>query len=874
MTKFLSCFFLLSSFLACSQNKFTFVIKNIIDNKTLENVLVTVYDTDDTVLSYTKSNTFGIITLDEKYKKNFKVVFNKNGFEDLTLQDVSKIVELHLIPLKDSKIYLEEVKVITPKNYIYSNSDTLTYNSSTLRDKNTLTIEDMIGKIPGISIDKSSGKIAYHNKEISTILVDGENIVSNNYQVISSNLTDKLVESLQIIDGYSPSKLLKNLNRTNNVAINIKVDELYKNSVKGNIKVGIGYDSKHENSLNLFSFSKILKTVNNLQYNNTGGFSLGNASLNNEFEPDNDAILKNDELYKSKSYIDERVRIDLNNTDNLIQNNDTSLNSNLLLKLTDQTNLKVNTTFYNDKFNYLKELLIRSSDYAQSNIENNFSTLKKINNFNTNISLKHFINKNEEIVINNGFAHKERKIFYDQKQDGNIVTLNSISNQTDCFLGLQYIKRFNSKKAIILFNNMETNKLKENDNYNSILELFEPNINDGFNKKVQNINEETLKIEYGLNYLYKINSKNIINTGLFYSKLDFKNEFRDKSLNSIKNKQNINDYSSQIQYSFFSKKNRLISLLKIKYLDNNFNPQNSKNIFILPQISYNFKNLNSEYNFNIQRNFSFENLFDRNNFSILKSTTEFYQNSLTTNTIYFVNQINFKSTYIFSKSQSEIFYNIDYGFGQKPFLGKTASNQNFIKNNIILYNNPFQSLTIKVGFEKYFPKISHYIKFLPEYNYYSWNNMINENHFENSINHFETKITIRSNFEGNFNYYTGVVFSNALNNQENKSLNKNFKNKIKSSDLFCNILFNCCKEHIKVQLKNEALIYNENDKFIYSSLNLLYKPKTSKFEFELDFKNIFNNNYYYDKQLTKNFIYESRVSVIPRFMLFKASYLF
>ena len=61
-------------------------------------------------------------------------------------------------------------------------NDTIFYNIQKFKDGSERNVEDVLAKLPGVTVDKGTGKIKYQGKEIKKILLDGDDLTDNNYQ--------------------------------------------------------------------------------------------------------------------------------------------------------------------------------------------------------------------------------------------------------------------------------------------------------------------------------------------------------------------------------------------------------------------------------------------------------------------------------------------------------------------------------------------------------------------------------------------------------------------------------------------------------------------------------------------------------------------
>ena len=92
-----------------------------------------------------------------------------------------------------------EVMIYANKNPIYYRGDTLVYVADSFKVGENAVVEDLLKKLPGIKIDKD-GKITSQGKEISKVLVDGDEFFGSDPTIATKNLAAKGVESVQVYE--------------------------------------------------------------------------------------------------------------------------------------------------------------------------------------------------------------------------------------------------------------------------------------------------------------------------------------------------------------------------------------------------------------------------------------------------------------------------------------------------------------------------------------------------------------------------------------------------------------------------------------------------------------------------------------------------
>ncbi len=107
--------------------------------------------------------------------------------------------ELKRIFLPQKTEFIDEITIFAYKDPIYYKGDTLVYVADSFATRPNAVVEDLLKKLPGISVDKD-GKIKSQGKEISQVLVDGDEFFGADPTMATRNLAAKGVESVQVYE--------------------------------------------------------------------------------------------------------------------------------------------------------------------------------------------------------------------------------------------------------------------------------------------------------------------------------------------------------------------------------------------------------------------------------------------------------------------------------------------------------------------------------------------------------------------------------------------------------------------------------------------------------------------------------------------------
>ncbi|TXD86301.1 hypothetical protein ESY86_20420 [Subsaximicrobium wynnwilliamsii] len=226
------------------------------------------------------------LALNGKFSYNLKKMYSEglilkatatgySAFETTITSTNKKDTLVYKITLIKEKIeLLKEVIVKGKKKPFLVKKDTTVFRVDSYKDGTERKVEDLLKNIPGIDVNETNGTIKYRGKLIETVTIEGDNLFDYNYTIGTKNINIDLVDEIEAIENYSENKLLKGIEYSDKIALNLK---LKKNitDITGSIDLGIGDkpDAKEtpiNTSVNLLAINTSLKSFAVSSYNNVG----------------------------------------------------------------------------------------------------------------------------------------------------------------------------------------------------------------------------------------------------------------------------------------------------------------------------------------------------------------------------------------------------------------------------------------------------------------------------------------------------------------------------------------------------------------------------------------------------------------------------
>ncbi|MDH6307968.1 hypothetical protein M2451_002487 [Dysgonomonas sp. PFB1-18] len=266
-------------FLTCSfshaQTVFTGRVTDQDDGLPVVGVFVKIMETDSTsnqINSYTITDKQGYYSIEfRSHKNHVNVEFLIMGYEKKNTQYKNRSSTINQ-ELKKSAFLLNEVTIKVPS--ISTRGDTINYNVSSFRSGADRNVEDILRKLPGITVDEI-GKIKYQGKPINRFYIEGLDMQGGKYSLITKNIAADQITTVQVYENHQPIRLLKDIELSENAALNIKLKNNDMTAPMGNVVVGGGYSDEWLYRGEIFGFmaSKKQQILFSAKGNNLGDYN-------------------------------------------------------------------------------------------------------------------------------------------------------------------------------------------------------------------------------------------------------------------------------------------------------------------------------------------------------------------------------------------------------------------------------------------------------------------------------------------------------------------------------------------------------------------------------------------------------------------------
>jgi hypothetical protein len=770
----------------------------------------------------------------------------------------------------EQKINLKEVVILAKKKAFEIVEDTVKYNVTAYRDGSERKIDDIIKKLPGITVEPNSGKIKYKGKEIETVTLEGDNLFGYNYTVGTKNINVDMVDQVQAVDHYAENPLLKGIEQNDKVSLNLILKK-GRLDFSGDITSGLGLFEKgkiaHDDSVTLLGITKNFKSFGTLNYNtigeNTSPFDYSGFNLNPEElrERDINATKIIPETMFSSALGNERANI----------NNHFFGNFNSIFKIGKQLSVKTNGYYVRDRIvrNELVEnqFQINNQSFATSDYT---SLIKKPEQYRGDLEIKYTMSKNSSLEYTSRI-----------KEESITTPITIFRNEMDVF-------NSNLTSQDILFKQrlLWTNKLSENKaiqgsfyhatNYRPQKLMISPSVlNSGNGIDTQESAFRKNYLEGAFKFLgaikkkkYEFNLGSVLEENPFSSNLVSDNN---------QNSENRFNYAQQsiflsTNYHFNKGKWRISPRGNFRYL------LQKRNDYVTDQSD-------------VQRDFIFEpslsTSYRISNLASLNASMGYKQlnNSeafLFQNPILVNNRISYSNTPSLELQKRQL-YSLDYTrndlFNQFEFMidinfqkvkGNFFSNA-FITENTTIINNFFlpewtNDFTANMRVSKYIPLLESTFKLTSTFNHSNFKNIVNSSELRNNeINFFRNELFFKTAFDFTLNFESTSIFQNSVaksQGQQQQFTNSSFQETF-------SVLVRPFKRW-RWTVSADYFLPNSDDKsvdFLFLNSSFDYQAKENKWRLGLELKNLFNENNFEQIQNNDYSTTIFRSTLLPRYFL-------
>jgi len=842
---------------------------------------------DSSFVAYTRTNYSGNYKFEKLTEGNYLISFSLLGYSKkeyiikiLKHDDNYTINEV----LFESVVNLKEV-IVDATYDIVQKKDTIIFNVKSFAQGNEEVVEDLLKKIPGLTVE-ADGTIKVGDQEVEKVMVEGDDFFERGYKILTKNMPAQPIDKIELLQNYSNNRLLKGIEQSERVALNLKLNQNAKRIWFGNMTLGydtFSYENRYFAKANLMNFGKknkfyFLTNLNNIGYDATGDINhLIRPSRFNE-----PASIGDDQNISTLIGLSatppnfKRSRTTFNNAE--------MASLNAIFNPTEKLKIKTLGFFNWDELDFFRN---RVDNVSVNGL--NFSNTEEYQLQNNNrigfgkADLTYNISETQMLEATTKYQNADFQSNSDLLFNGQ-STIENLYNPVELFdHKITYSDKFKEKKVLLLTGRFINETSPQNYSVNQFFyeDLF-PNTN--ANNVNQTLDQKMTFAGFEAHLLDRRESDNLfeLKLGNAYRKDILKSQFslleNETVIDNPQGFQNrltysVNDLYAKCKYQYSLKKITLIGNISIHQLFNSIAQNNQTNtlqpLFINPSLGLDWKinkinRIRTSYGQN-KTNAVVLNVYD--NF-ILTGFRNFSNgagnfNQLDASALFFNYQLGNWSDRFFANSTFAYTKNHDF------FSTNSKISQNFTQSEAIVIKDR-ELFTANTSLDYFFKKFESNVKLKLGYTQSEFKNIVNDSELRqvNSIN-YNYGFEYRTAFDGIFNFHLG---SRWLTNEIETLVKNEFTDNVSFLDM--TFTFN---DKLNFDFNSERYYFGnlERDNIYYFlDFDARYTVKENKFTLMLSGKNLFNTETFRNFTISDIGNSTTEYRLLPRFVLLKMEYRF
>lgn len=233
---------------------------------------------DSTLISFTLTGNNGYFEIKNLDGGDYNVVASFTGLQTLkkkiTIAGEQPVLDLGAV--KMDRIYKTMEEVVIEEAPVKIKGDTLSFRADAFKTKPNATVEDLLKKMPGMTVDKD-GTVKAQGEQVQKVYVDGKEFFNNDPKLATKNLTADMVDQVEVFDDMSEQAKFNRIDDgSRSKSINLKLKKDKKKGVFGKVYAGAGTKDRYDAGLSTNFFKGATQTSIIAKANNTNniGFTL------------------------------------------------------------------------------------------------------------------------------------------------------------------------------------------------------------------------------------------------------------------------------------------------------------------------------------------------------------------------------------------------------------------------------------------------------------------------------------------------------------------------------------------------------------------------------------------------------------------------
>ena len=246
-------------------------------NEPLMGVNVLLQNNSDTTKQLgVATNENGYFELDNVPKASYKLRITYIGYQTQVMNNfnVTTSLDLDTLRLSEESELMKEITIEATMIRVEQKGDTTQYNAAAYKTNPDATVEDLIKKMPGITVE--NGTVKAQGEDVKKVTIDGKDFFGDDASSALRNLPAEVVDKIQVFDRQSDQSQFTGFDDGQSVkALNIVTKTGNISGQFGKAYAGYGTDDRYQAGFNYNHFKgdrkiSLLGMSNNINQQNFG----------------------------------------------------------------------------------------------------------------------------------------------------------------------------------------------------------------------------------------------------------------------------------------------------------------------------------------------------------------------------------------------------------------------------------------------------------------------------------------------------------------------------------------------------------------------------------------------------------------------------
>ncbi|HEV8079338.1 MAG TPA: outer membrane beta-barrel protein, partial [Chitinophagaceae bacterium] len=190
-------------------------------------------------------------------KKYYRLSVSSIGIKGFQLTIYVKdtaVNDFGIIPISKTSKILTDIVIIASAPPVKQKTDTIEYSASQFKVNPDANVEDLIKKLPGVTVDKA-GTVTAQGEQVRKVTVDGKDFFGDDATATLRNLPAEIIDKIQVFDRLSDQSQFTGFDDGNSQkAINVVTKANMRNGQFGRMYAGYGTDERYSAGGNVSFF--------------------------------------------------------------------------------------------------------------------------------------------------------------------------------------------------------------------------------------------------------------------------------------------------------------------------------------------------------------------------------------------------------------------------------------------------------------------------------------------------------------------------------------------------------------------------------------------------------------------------------------------